>query len=224
MYGLLPSLPASQENVDTRYPQDHRGNQRALHQGLFHLLRRHPMTSSQGIISRSLPPHLLRYAMVGVVCTCLQLLILQLALHVDPSASVVDNSAAFFLSAQLNFVLSDRYTWVHRRPAGRAGLRNGARRLLGFNGAAVVGLAVNAAAFAAAHLLGSLSVTAAAAVAVAASTTATYALSSHLVFRANPAGSPPATPRDHHTDGDPCSLDSRDPSTGQREPATRRRA
>lgn len=162
--------------------------------------------------------------MVGVVCTCLQLIILQLALRVSPSASAVDNSAAFFLSVQLNFVLSDRYTWAHRRPAGRAGFRNGARRLLVFNGAAVVGLAVNAAAFAAAHLLGSLPVTVAAVIAVAASTTATYALSSHLVFRTNPAGSPLATPRDHHTNGDPCSLSSRDPSTGQRAPAIRRRA
>jgi putative flippase GtrA len=148
-------------------------------------MRRARTTVSAIVSFVSARPHLGRYVLVGVVCTTAQLLAFQ-ALVWAGMASAIANSLTFVLSTQLNFALSDRYTWVHRRRAGSQSARPWAVRCLAFNATAALGLGVNAIAyFGVHHELGLAPLTAAVA-AVAASTMVTYVLSSWLVFAVRP--------------------------------------
>src|SRR3954466_10720816 len=85
------------------------------------------------LCARRLPPHLIRYMIVGAVSTLFQLALLHVLLLLSSTSAELDNSVAFLLSTQLNFGLSDRFTWAHR-VRSRAGRVNGlAVRLLSFN-------------------------------------------------------------------------------------------
>ncbi len=126
-------------------------------------------------------PHLARYAVVGLICTAFQLLLFPMLLRVGVPP-VAANTAAFLLSTQVNFVLSYRFTWAHRRGGMRLPARRLAARCLAFNGAASFGLAVNAVAFFALHALVALPPMPSAVAAVAASTAVTYLLSSKMIF------------------------------------------
>jgi putative flippase GtrA len=89
------------------------------------------------------------------------------------------NALAFVLSAQLNFLLSSRFTWRDRR-AGSA--RTFWARLAGYNGTALISLAVNTAAFTLVYRqVGNL---AGAAVGVICGMCVTYLVCDLLIFRA----------------------------------------
>lgn len=126
-------------------------------------------------------PYLVRFALVGLVCTAFQLGLFRLLLWyaVHPLAA---NSTAFLLSTQLNFTLSHRFTWAHRRAAGSLPPRELFKRCVAYNGAAVLGLGINAAAFYGCHSLLALPPFTAAVAAVTVSTVVTYVLSSRAIF------------------------------------------
>jgi putative flippase GtrA len=129
-------------------------------------------------------PHLARYALVGLFCTGLQLLLFRALLWcaVLPSAA---NSAAFLVSTQVNFFLSHRFTWAHRRGGARLPTRRLIGRCLAFNGAATVGLGVNAVAFLVLHLVLALAPLPSAVAAAVMSTGVTYLVSNKMIFVAS---------------------------------------
>jgi putative flippase GtrA len=133
--------------------------------------------------------HLVRYAFVGLVCTAFQLVLFRLLLRyaVPP---FVANSVAFLLSTQLNFTLSHRYTWAHRRATAALPPRQLLARCVAYNGAAVLGLGINAAAFYGCHSLLVLPPFTAAGAALTVSTVVTYLLSSRVIFVAARDGGP----------------------------------
>jgi cellulose synthase/poly-beta-1,6-N-acetylglucosamine synthase-like glycosyltransferase/putative flippase GtrA len=126
-------------------------------------------------------PHLARYAVVGLLCTGFQLVLFTVLLRRSVPSSVA-NTLAFLLSTQLNFALSHRFTWAHRRGATPLPRRRLLARCLAYNAAAAVGLGVNAAVFFLAHTMLVLSALVSATVAVAASTAVNYLLSSRVIF------------------------------------------
>ncbi len=132
---------------------------------------------------RRLPPHVIRYMIVGAGCTLFQLAILRVLLVVSPTGAELDNSVAFLLSTQLNFGLSDRFTWAHRVRGSPMRANGLAVRLLSFNASAALGLMVNAVVFSSAHQVMGLSVAVSALTAVGSSTAVSYVLSSRVVFR-----------------------------------------
>jgi putative flippase GtrA len=134
-------------------------------------------------------PHLVRYAVVGLVCTAFQLALFRLLLRYAVPASAA-NSMAFLLSTQLNFALSHRYTWAHRHTASPLPPRQLLARCVAYNGAAVLGLGINAAAFYGCHSLLAMPPFAAAAAALTVSTVVTYLLSSRVIFVAVRDASP----------------------------------
>jgi cellulose synthase/poly-beta-1,6-N-acetylglucosamine synthase-like glycosyltransferase/putative flippase GtrA len=122
---------------------------------------------------------------VGAVSTLFQLALLHVLLLLSSTSAELDNSVAFLLSTQLNFGLSDRFTWAHR-VRSRAGRVNGlAVRLLSFNASAALGLLVNASVFSSAHHIMGLPVIVSALAAVGSSTAVSYVLSSRVVFRSS---------------------------------------
>jgi putative flippase GtrA len=126
-------------------------------------------------------PHLIRYVLVGLVCTALQLALFHaLWTHAVPPASA--NSLAFLTSTQVNFALSHRFTWAHRYRGGRLPVRRLLGRALAFNIAAMVGLGINAAAFLALRAVLALAPLPSAVIAVAVSTGVTYLVNSRLIF------------------------------------------
>ena len=133
--------------------------------------------------------HVVRYAVVGLVCTAFQLALFRLLLRyaVPPSAA---NSMAFLLSTQLNFTLSHRYTWAHRRAAAPLPPRQLFARCVAYNGAALLGLGINAAAFYGCRALLALPPFTAAGAALTVSTVVTYLLSSRVIFIAAADASP----------------------------------
>jgi putative flippase GtrA len=73
----------------------------------------------------------LRFAVVGVACGLLQLVLL-VVIEALGTGALAANVLAYLLSAQLNFLLSDRFIWGDRREAGTA--RGGlAGRWVGFH-------------------------------------------------------------------------------------------
>lgn len=91
----------------------------------------------------------LRFALVGGVCALLQLALLALFTRFgcDPLAA---NSVAYLLSAQANFLLSDRFIWHDRRTER---LRQGvARRWLSFHASIAGTFLLNEAVFAVARV------------------------------------------------------------------------
>lgn len=95
-------------------------------------------------------PRIARFATAAALCTVLQLAVLAGLVHLGVGR-VLANGLGFGVSAQLNFVLSARWTWRDRAPRGpaRAGARPRARtaRWAMFNATAVAALAANEAAF-----------------------------------------------------------------------------
>jgi putative flippase GtrA len=122
------------------------------------------------------------FAIVGVVCFAVQLVLLALMVHLGAYRPVA-NAVAFAISAQLNFLLSSRVTWRDRPSSGRGG--TGAR-WLAYNGTALVSLGVNTAVFTASYH--SIGTTAAALLGVLTGTCVVYLTCNLLVFRgARPA-------------------------------------
>jgi putative flippase GtrA len=85
----------------------------------------------------------LRFALVGAVCFAAQFTVLRLLTAVGV-AQPLGNAIGFLLSAQLNYALSSGFTWGDRRGAVQ---RAALARLLSFNGATLIGLAINTAVF-----------------------------------------------------------------------------
>jgi putative flippase GtrA len=119
----------------------------------------------------------LRYVGVGLTCFSVQFILLTAMIHLGAYRPVA-NSAAFAVSAQLNFLLSSKLTWGDR-PA--RGWRHIAGRWVAYNGTALLSLACDTAVFTASyHALGT---TAAAAIGVITATFLTYLVCNRLVFR-----------------------------------------
>jgi cellulose synthase/poly-beta-1,6-N-acetylglucosamine synthase-like glycosyltransferase/putative flippase GtrA len=126
-------------------------------------------------------PHLARYPIVGLLCTGFQLVLFSV-LSRGMAPSTAANTLAFVLSTQLNFALSHRFTWAHRRGGISLPLRRLASRWLGYNGATALGVVVNAVVFYFADVLRELPGMTSAVIAVAASTLVVYSFSSRMIF------------------------------------------
>lgn len=126
---------------------------------------------------------LLRFAVVGSAMSALHLVVFHLLL--GRTVAELANLVAFLVVTQVNFVVSDRWTWASRRVHGRA-VRVQVARLLAFNATAASGFALNALAFSAAYRLLGLPATPSALVGIVAGAGATFLLSSRLVFRRLP--------------------------------------
>lgn len=135
--------------------------------------------------------HWWRFAAVGVVCFGVQTAVL-VPLERAGMAAAVANATGFWLSAQLNFVLSSLFTW-RDRPA--RGARQVAARWWQYQGTAYLSLAVNSLVFVVAEpAVGQLS---ASAIGVLIGAGFTYAVSKFLIFRPAPATAfPPAAHRE----------------------------
>jgi putative flippase GtrA len=128
----------------------------------------------------------LRFALIGLLCFGAQYGAAWLFVRAGipwPAA----NAAAFFLSAQLNFVLSSTFTWRDRDVAGR---RWSLRRWISYNGTVLLSLAVNTAAFVALYPVTGTLVGSAAGVVAGAG--ATYLICNYIVFRSRRADPAPA--------------------------------
>ena len=89
-------------------------------------------------------PRPVRFAVVGIACAGLQLLLLHLLVRAGME-SVVGNGIAFGASAQVNFALSTLFTWSDRDHPRAAHGWSG--RLARFNLAVAVGATINETAF-----------------------------------------------------------------------------
>lgn len=118
----------------------------------------------------------LTFSLVGLVCFAAQYSVAWSMARAGVSWPI-GNALAFFLSAQLNFVLSSVFTWPDR-----GARRWTVRRWVSYNGTVLVALAVNTAVFTAIYpLAGSLAASAAGVVAGAG---ANFLICNYLVFRA----------------------------------------
>jgi cellulose synthase/poly-beta-1,6-N-acetylglucosamine synthase-like glycosyltransferase/putative flippase GtrA len=115
------------------------------------------------------------------VCTGFHLVLFSV-LSRGMAPSTAANTLAFVLSTQLNFALSHRFTWAHRRGGISLPLRRLASRWLGYNGATALGVVVNAVVFYVADVLRELPGMTSAVIAVAASTLVVYSFSSRMIF------------------------------------------
>lgn len=137
----------------------------------------------------------LRFGVVGVAMSALHLVVFHLV--AGRLVAELANLVAFLVVTQVNFVVSDRFTWASRRVATLS-TRELALRVLAFNGTAASGFALNALAFSAAYRLLGAGDTASAVVGVLAGAGATFLLSSRLVFRrAAVAPAPALAPAPH---------------------------
>ena len=128
----------------------------------------------------------LRFALIGLLCFGAQYGAAWLFVRAGVSWPV-GNATAFFLSAQLNFVLSSTFTWRDRDVDGR---RWSVRRWISYNGTVLLSLAVNTAAFVAIYpVTGALAASVAGVVAGAG---ATYLICNYIVFRSRRADPVPA--------------------------------
>ena len=131
-----------------------------------------------------------RFAVVGVVMSGTHLLVFTAL--ADRLVAELANVVAFLVVTQLNFVVSDRWTWSSRRVRGRS-MRARLAQVVAFNATAASGFALNAVAFSVALRVLGLPATPSALVGIVAGAGATFLLSSRLVFRRAPAGSLPAS-------------------------------
>jgi putative flippase GtrA len=120
---------------------------------------------------------LMIYVAVGATCFCLQFAVLATLVHASVNRPLA-NSAAFALSAQLNFLLSSKLTWSDR-PAG--GRRVIARRWAAYNCTALLSLGFDTAVFLVAYR--AIGTTAAAAAGVLAAASLTYLACHTVIFR-----------------------------------------
>lgn len=118
------------------------------------------------------------FATVGGACFIVQLILLTAVVRLGGSRPVA-NAIGFALSAQLNFVLSSRFTWRDRQATGR---RDTSARWLAYNATALLSLGSNSVVFTASyHAIGTA---AAALLGVLTGTTVVYLTCNYLVFRA----------------------------------------
>jgi putative flippase GtrA len=117
------------------------------------------------------------FAAVGALCFAVQLALLTLIVHVGVDRPIAD-AIGFALSAQLNFLLSTRFTWQDRKVAGR---RDIGVRWLAYNATALLSLAFNTAVFTVAYQ--AVGTTAAALLGVLAGTAVVYLTCNYIVFR-----------------------------------------
>ena len=132
---------------------------------------------------------LVRFGVVGVMMSALHLVVFHLV--AGRTVAELANLVAFLVVTQVNFLVSDRWTWASRRGAART-VRTQALRLLAFNGTAASGFALNAVTFSAAYRLLDVPATPSAVLGVVAGAGATFLLSSRFVFRRVPAALAPA--------------------------------
>jgi len=120
-----------------------------------------------------------RFAVVGITCGLVQLGLLQVFVQGSVQENLA-NLAAFAISVQVNFTLSQLYTWGDRRMSVPGPFQL-VRRLFLFNGAAATTGVVNQGVFGLANLLIWYLPAAALGIAVAAVTN--FLLNDRLVFR-----------------------------------------
>jgi putative flippase GtrA len=121
------------------------------------------------------------FAVVGALCFSVQLALLTLIAHAGVARPVAD-AIGFALSAQLNFVLSMRFTWRDRQAIGR---RDIGVRWLAYNMTALLSLAVNTAVFTVAYQ--AAGTIAAALLGVLAGTAVVYLTCNYIIFRTSRA-------------------------------------
>src|ERR1700677_74575 len=117
-----------------------------------------------------------KYVAVGVTCFSVQFILLTTIVHLGIYRPIA-NSAAFAVSAQLNFLLSSKLTWGDR-PA--RGWRRSGGRWAAYNGTALLSLACDSTVFA--GIYRSVGTTAAAVIAVIAASCLTYLVCNRVVF------------------------------------------
>ena len=117
-----------------------------------------PFTRWRLWVSRSLPAvhrvssiRVVRFAMVGGICAAFQFAV-NLLFRVAEIPAVAGFALSFVVSAQLNFLLSDRFTWGGRRDGAGVRWRIGTRWLT-YNLSTVAALVVSSTAFALASLV-----------------------------------------------------------------------
>ncbi|MEU4238046.1 GtrA family protein [Actinoplanes sp. NPDC026619] len=96
--------------------------------------------------------HVVRFALVGAFCFGMQYAVMTVLARIGVDLSL-SNAAGFFLSAQVNFVLSSVFTWGGGEGPG-SGLSWGGLswlRWASYNSTALLGLAVNTVVFSAVH-------------------------------------------------------------------------
>jgi putative flippase GtrA len=128
---------------------------------------------------RSLLVRIARFSAVGLACFAIQAGLL-LALRGAGTPDTLANAIGFLASAQVNFLLSTRFTWSDRRlPSAEP--RPVALRWASFQATVAIALACNTGVFALASRFTGPVVAAATGVAVGA--LLTFLVSNHLVFR-----------------------------------------
>lgn len=137
---------------------------------------------------RPLLLRLARFSTVGSICFAIQAGIL-LALREAGAPDTLANAVGFLASAQVNFLLSTRFTWSDRRPP-RPSPRPAAR-WAAFQTTVALGLACNTGVFAlASRFTGPV---AAAAAGVGLGALLTFLVSDHLIFRRRRTEAAPTT-------------------------------
>ena len=122
--------------------------------------------------------HAVRFAITGGACAAFQLALF-VALDAAGTSGLAANAIAFAVAAQLNFVLSSRFTWSDRRRSGPI-----AWRWLAFIGAISGTAALNLGVFALAQpLVGDLR---ASALGIAAAAVVNFVVGDRAIFRAAP--------------------------------------
>ncbi|SDE45578.1 Putative flippase GtrA (transmembrane translocase of bactoprenol-linked glucose) [Glycomyces harbinensis] len=138
---------------------------------------------------RPLLMRLARFSTVGMTCFAIQAGLL-LALRETGVPDTLANAIGFLVSAQVNFLLSTRFTWSDRR-LPRPAPRRAAVRWLSFQTTVALSLACNTGVFAlASQFTGPV---AAAAAGVGLGALLTFLASNHLIFRGRRAETAPPT-------------------------------
>ena len=119
-----------------------------------------------------------RFALTGLLCAALQLALVAL-FEAARLPGLIANAGAFFLAAQLNFVLSSRFTWGDR---GRS--RSLVWRWVAFLGAISGTAVLNMAVFA--LVRGAVGDVLAAALGIAASALVNFVVGDRAIFRSTP--------------------------------------
>lgn len=119
-----------------------------------------------------------RFGGVGILCLCFQIAVMKLIEPYFPA--VVANAIGFITSAQLNFTLSYLFTWSDSKR--QSGWRLAAT-WSGYCLVAVGATLINAAAFAALHILLSVQIEVIVVFAAIASTTCTFLINHFFIFR-----------------------------------------
>jgi putative flippase GtrA len=130
------------------------------------------------IVTRLTRIRLVRFAIVGLLCLGLQYLIVEL-LHIELGYNAfLSDAIGFAVSAQLNFLLSNQFSWGDAPRVRRRALWCRWRNFLGVAGLATI---INASVFAVAHVaMGTLAAIVCASVV---STTWTFLLNHYFVFK-----------------------------------------